>query len=48
MKIVLILNLISTLSFVILCLYIIYREITTAMKEKKVKDLVKNVGDRHE
>lgn len=48
MKILLILNFISTLSFVILCVYIIYKEIATTIKEKRVKDSVKSVGGKHE
>ncbi|BBK09402.1 hypothetical protein [Klebsiella phage 05F01] len=41
MKILLALNFLSTLSLVILCIYVIYKEIATTMKEKRVRDLVK-------
>lgn len=48
MKTILIINFISTLSLVILCVYAIYKEITNAMKEKKVKASVKILGGKHE
>lgn len=48
MKIILILNFISTLSLVTLCVYIIYKEISTVMKEKKLRASVKRIGGKHD